>query len=49
MGNNASGTGLKLGKTLTDADVIELSAASGFTPEKVREWHTGFMVCIASN
>ncbi|CAF3197067.1 unnamed protein product [Rotaria socialis] len=43
MGNNPAGPGLKLGKTLSDADVIELSALSGFTPEKVREWHSGFI------
>ena len=44
MGNNPGGKTIKVGKTLSDEEVIELSSLSGFTPEKVREWHSGFMV-----
>jgi hypothetical protein len=43
MGN--SETRAKRGKALTDADVTELSNLSGFTPQQVREWHSGFLVC----
>lgn len=48
MGNNTGGSshGIKVGKVLSDSDVLELSALSGFTPEKVREWHAGFIVRI---
>ncbi len=42
MGN--SETRVKRGKTLSDADVTELSNLSGFTPQQVREWHAGFLV-----
>jgi hypothetical protein len=42
MGNNE--TRVKRGKTLSDADVTELSNLSGFTPQQVREWHAGFLV-----
>ena len=35
---------MKIGKTLTDANISELSAISGFTAEQVREWHAGFLV-----
>ena len=44
MGNNQGGPRTKIGKTLTDANVIELAALSGFTPDQVRDWHTGFLV-----
>ena len=42
MGNNE--TRSKRGKTLSDTDVTELSNVSGFTPQQVREWHSGFLV-----
>jgi hypothetical protein len=42
MGNNEGR--IKRGKTLSDADVTELSNLSGFTPQQVREWHAGFLV-----
>ncbi len=42
MGSNESR--VKRGKTLSDADVTELSNLSGFTPQQVREWHSGFLV-----
>ena len=42
MGNTEAHT--KRGKSLTDADVTELSNLSGFTPQQVREWHAGFLV-----
>jgi hypothetical protein len=42
MGGNESR--VKRGKTLSDADVTELSNLSGFTPQQVREWHSGFLV-----
>ena len=42
MGNNEARA--KRGKTLSDADVTELSTLSGFTPQQVREWHSGFLV-----
>jgi hypothetical protein len=42
MGN--SETRVKRGKTLSDPDVTELSNLSGFTPQQVREWHSGFLV-----
>lgn len=42
MGNTEART--KRGKSLTDADVTELSNLSGFTPQQVREWHSGFLV-----
>ncbi len=42
MGNSETRT--KRGKTLSDADVSELSNLSGFTPQQVREWHSGFLV-----
>ncbi|CAF0782730.1 unnamed protein product [Adineta ricciae] len=41
MGN--SGQRMKYGKTLTEANVAELSGLSGFTPDQVREWHSGFL------
>ena len=40
---NAEARG-KHGKALSDADVTELSNISGFTPQQVREWHSGFLV-----
>ena len=43
MGNNV-GPRMKIGKTLTDENVAELATLSGFTPDQVREWHTGFLV-----
>ena len=42
MGNG--GQRMKYGKTLTDANIAELSGLSGFTPDQVREWHSGFLV-----
>ena len=42
MGNSETRT--KRGKNLSDADVTELSNLSGFTPQQVREWHSGFLV-----
>ncbi len=42
----ANGQRMKFGKTLSDANVAELSAVSGFTPDQVRDWHTGFLVSI---
>ena len=42
MGNNEAR--VKRGKTLSDADVAELSTLSGFTPQQVRDWHIGFLV-----
>ena len=42
MGNSEAR--VKRGKTLSDADVSELSTLSGFTPQQVREWHAGFLV-----
>ena len=44
MGNTADGPRLKIGKTLTDANIAELSGLTGFTPDQVREWHSGFLV-----
>ena len=44
MGNAQGGPRMKIGKTLTDANIAELSALSGFTPDQVREWHAGFLV-----
>ncbi len=44
MGNSPGGQRMKMGKTLSDENVSELSALSGFTAEQVREWHTGFLV-----
>jgi hypothetical protein len=44
MGNNAPR--MKLGKQLTNENVTELSALSGFTGEQVREWHVGFLVSL---
>lgn len=35
---------MKYGKTLSDANIAELSSISGFTPAQVREWHAGFLV-----
>jgi hypothetical protein len=46
MGNTPGGQRIKFGKTLTEENVSELSALSGFTEEKVREWHAGFLVGI---
>jgi hypothetical protein len=45
MGNSV-GPRVKVGKTLTNENVAELSVLSGFTPDKVREWHTGFLVSL---
>lgn len=42
MGNKEARA--KRGKALSDADVTELSSLSGFTPQQVREWHSGFLV-----
>ena len=42
MGNSEAR--VKRGKTLSDGDVTELSNLSGFTPQQVREWHSGFLV-----
>jgi hypothetical protein len=42
MGNSESHA--KRGKALSEADVAELSNLSGFTPQQVREWHSGFLV-----
>jgi len=42
MGNSEAR--VKRGKTLSDSDVAELSNLSGFTPQQVREWHSGFLV-----
>lgn len=42
MGNKEARA--KRGKALSDADVTELSNLSGFTPQQVREWHSGFLV-----
>jgi hypothetical protein len=42
MGVNESR--VKRGKTLSESDVTELSNLSGFTPQQVREWHSGFLV-----
>jgi len=39
MGNKPSQANKR---TLSDADVNELSSLSGFTPQQVREWHSGF-------
>ena len=44
MGNSEAR--VKRGKTLSDADVTELSNLSGFTPQQVREWHSGFLVSV---
>lgn len=41
---NTNGQITKIGKTLTDENVVELSKLSGFTSEQVRDWHTGFLV-----
>jgi len=41
---NANGQRVKIGKTLTEQNVAELSSLSGFTPAQVREWHSGFLV-----
>jgi hypothetical protein len=46
MGNTSSVPKTKIGKVLTEENVAELSALSGFTPEQVREWHAGFLVSI---
>lgn len=48
MGNNASGQRIKVGKTLSEENIAELSALSGFTHDQVREWHTGFLVISIS-
>lgn len=45
MGNNQAPRS-KIGKTLTDENIAELSALSGFTPEQVRQWHAGFLVSV---
>lgn len=45
MGNTEARA--RRGKTLSDADVTELSNVSGFTPQQVREWHSGFLVSRA--
>lgn len=42
MGNSEARS--KRGKNLSDSDVTELSNLSGFTPQQVREWHSGFLV-----
>lgn len=42
MGNSEGRN--KRGKNLAEADVTELSNLSGFTPQQVREWHSGFLV-----
>lgn len=42
MGNGESRG--KHSKVLSDSDVNELSNLSGFTPQQVREWHSGFLV-----
>lgn len=42
MGNKEARA--KRGKALSEADVTELSSLSGFTPQQVREWHSGFLV-----
>jgi hypothetical protein len=42
MGNSEAH--VKRGKSLSDGDVAELSNLSGFTPQQVREWHSGFLV-----
>jgi hypothetical protein len=47
MGNNSGAPRMKIGKTLTNENVAELSALSGFTPDQVREWHTGFLVSFS--
>jgi hypothetical protein len=44
MGNDQQR--MKYGKTLTESNITELSALSGFTPVQVREWHAGFLVSI---
>jgi hypothetical protein len=44
MGNNGSGPRIRLGKTLTDENIAELSGLTGFTADQVREWHSGFLV-----
>lgn len=44
MGNNPGGQRMKIGKSLTEANIAELSTLSGFTPQQVRDWHTGFLV-----
>lgn len=44
MGNAQDGPRMKIGKVLTAANITELSSLSGFTPDQVREWHTGFLV-----
>ena len=41
---NTNGQTIKIGKNLTDENIAELSALSGFTPEQVQNWHTGFLV-----
>lgn len=41
---NANGQTIKIGKNLTDENIAELSALSGFTAEQVQNWHTGFLV-----
>jgi len=46
MGNTADGPRTGIGKTLTEENVAELSALSGFRPEQVREWHASFLVII---
>jgi hypothetical protein len=46
MGNTADGPRTGIGKTLTEENVAELSALSGFTPEQVSEWHAGFLVSV---
>jgi len=44
MGSAVGGQRLKIGKTLTSENIAELSSLSGFTPEQVVAWHTGFLV-----
>lgn len=44
MGNTPGAPRMKIGKTLTPENVTELSNLSGFTPDQVRDWHTGFLV-----
>ena len=50
MGNTSNGQRIKIGKTLSEENVAELSALSGFTHDQVRDWHTGFLVsCFSKN
>jgi len=46
MSNTLDHERIEIGKTLTEENVTDLSTISGFTSEKVREWHKVFLVSI---